>query len=444
MAQSKGLALSLDECHCLICMEFLIEPVTLPCNHTMCKLCFQVLLQNENLSCPFCRCWISSWTPYDICVDSFINEELWERIQAQYPQECRGRASLVFKDDSPVRKLSNPGELRKEYEEEMMRMEAERQATEERLNRASEEYIRELLAMDMEEERKKAEKLRLEKQRQMEEEEAKQLSLRESGTSPRKRKCKRKHCDNVPKSSLQSQPVSASKHRAVQDGQKTSAQTDGDGKSPTGQEIKTEEDTPAATLSSSLVSPKQGTSNPFSRDGNVGSSEDKAPKPSCSNYSMYTRCKNTEPEAAAAHSSDQTESGNSGSGVKEEPEDHAAEAKDEVSHTSSRKHTSKRKHQEPEAASKPGISYETRPEDSSDEEPQDFMTKRLIDLENLYFEKHQQEEQDRLFALELQRKWDEDLQRETRRKVYPRKYPPQYEAFHLDTSAKDNSKDKNI
>lgn len=310
-------------------------------------------------------------------------------------------------------------------------MEAERQANEERLNRASEEYIRQLLAMDMEEERKKAEKQRLEKKRQMEEEEAKKLSMSESATSPRKKKCKRKHCDNFPQSSLQAHPESAWKYKAVQDGKRTSAQTDGDGRSRMGQETETEENTPAATLLLSSVTPIPGTSNP---------SDDEAAKPSCSNYNVYVPF-----YATAAHSSAQTQSGHSGSGMREEIGDHTTEAKDEVSHTSSRKHTSKRKHQEPDAAGEPDISHEMAPEYSSDEEePEVFITKRLIDLEKLYFEKHRQEEQDRLFALELQRAWDEEVRRELRRRVSPRKCRHHHDAIHPDTSAKGDSKDKNI
>uniref|UniRef100_A0A8C8UPA3 RING-type E3 ubiquitin transferase n=1 Tax=Peromyscus maniculatus bairdii TaxID=230844 RepID=A0A8C8UPA3_PERMB len=92
MALSKPDDLTLDDCQCLLCMEFLIEPITLPCNHTVCKSCFKALLRKTFLSCPFCRTRVSSWARYHTHISSLINKELWERIQAQYPEECSRRS----------------------------------------------------------------------------------------------------------------------------------------------------------------------------------------------------------------------------------------------------------------------------------------------------------------------------------------------------------------
>uniref|UniRef100_A0A8C6MVA1 RING-type E3 ubiquitin transferase n=1 Tax=Mus spicilegus TaxID=10103 RepID=A0A8C6MVA1_MUSSI len=110
MASSKAKPLSLEDCRCLLCMEFLIEPITLPCNHTVCKSCFKALLRKTNLSCPFCRSLISSWARHHIHINSLINKELWGRLQTQYPEECRHRLSgeelstFVFNDDPPIRR----------------------------------------------------------------------------------------------------------------------------------------------------------------------------------------------------------------------------------------------------------------------------------------------------------------------------------------------------
>ncbi|XP_036031480.1 E3 ubiquitin-protein ligase RNF168-like [Onychomys torridus] len=460
MALSKADELTLDDCQCLLCMEFLIEPITLPCNHTVCKSCFKALLRKTFLSCPFCRAWISSWARYHTHISSLINKELWERIQAQYPEECSRRnpeedkPCLVFSEDPPpVRVLSNPGEMRKEYEEEMMRLEAERQATEEKQNRATKKYIRQLLAKDMEEEKLRAEKRRLEEQKQREEEEAKKLILGDIATSPRKKKRKQKHCDNVSKFSVPcAQLESASRYDAVQDSKKTSVKIDSDGKSTTGQGRKTK----TATVSRAPEIPNQGTVSSryalfHGYDVKVGTSGNEAPKPSCSNHNFYVPPKNIKAEAMA-HSPGETESGSGVSGMTVEIGNGTTEAQAKMSHSSSSKHTSKRKHEKSssEAAGEPVTSCELDTCDmpsksSSDEdEVQVLITKKLIDLENQYFEKHQQEEQDRLFALELQKAFDEEG-KEMWGEKFPKNKPYHYDASPPGTSAKGKgSKHKDI
>ncbi|XP_057616582.1 E3 ubiquitin-protein ligase RNF168-like [Chionomys nivalis] len=417
----------------------------------MCKSCFKALLRKLFSSCPFCRTPVSSWALDHTDINSLINEELWQRIQAQYPEECRRRDPeeeqplWVLSDALPAQVLSNPGELRKEYEEEMMRIEAERQATMERQTRASEEYIRQLLAKDMEEEKLWAEKRRLEEQRQREEEEeAKKLSMGDTATSPRKKNRKLKHCDRVPKLSLlQSRFESASQYDAVQDGKKISVKTDSDGKSCMGQKMKTKENMPAVTGSRGSEIPNQGTINTccasfYDYNVKVGTSEYDGAKPSCSKHLFDVPLKNIKLEEATAHSSAETENGSSVSGKSEEIGNSTTEAKDKMSHPSSSKHTNERKHQESssEAAGKSGTYLEMSPKPSLDEEETpDFVTKRLIELEHLYFEKHQQEDQDRKLALELQKAFDEEW----------REMSGDYNAFPPDTSAKGEvSKDKDI
>ncbi|XP_028729107.1 E3 ubiquitin-protein ligase RNF168-like [Peromyscus leucopus] len=452
MALSKPDDLTLDDCQCLLCMEFLIEPITLPCNHTVCKSCFKALLRKTFLSCPFCRTWVSSWARYHTHISSLINKELWERIQAQYPEECSRRCPeedksclVSYEDPPPVRVISNPGELRKEYEEEMLRLEAERQATEEKQNRATKKYIRQLLAKDMEEEKIRAEKRRLEEQKQREEEEAKKLSMDDTATSPRKRKRKQKHCDNVSKFSVPcSQLESASQHDAVQDSKKTSVKTDSDGKSTGGQGKKTKTGTRGPEIPNpGAISSRYALC--YGCDVKVGTSGNEAAEPSCSNHNLYVPPKNIKAEATA-HSPAETESGSSVSAMTVEIGNGTTEAKAKMSHSSSGKHTSKRKHEKSssEAASELGT-YDLPSKSSSDEdEMQVLITKKLIDLENLYFEKHQQEEQDRLFALELQKAFDEEGKKMWSEKV-PKNNPYHYDSSPPDTSAKgEGSKDKDI
>uniref|UniRef100_A0A671G5D6 RING-type E3 ubiquitin transferase n=1 Tax=Rhinolophus ferrumequinum TaxID=59479 RepID=A0A671G5D6_RHIFE len=100
MAEPKDMIPSLSEIQCKICVEILIEPVTLPCNHTVCKACFQSIIEKSNLCCPFCRRWISSWARYHTPRNSLVNMELWEKIQKHYPKECKLRISGQESEES--------------------------------------------------------------------------------------------------------------------------------------------------------------------------------------------------------------------------------------------------------------------------------------------------------------------------------------------------------
>uniref|UniRef100_A0A8D0NAQ6 RING-type E3 ubiquitin transferase n=1 Tax=Sus scrofa TaxID=9823 RepID=A0A8D0NAQ6_PIG len=110
--------------------EILLEPVTLPCNHTLCKPCFQWTVEKADLFCPFCCRWVSLWTQHHARTNSLVNMELWKIIQKHYPKEGKLRASgqeseEIVDDYQPACLLSKPGELRREYEEELNKVEAE-------------------------------------------------------------------------------------------------------------------------------------------------------------------------------------------------------------------------------------------------------------------------------------------------------------------------------
>ncbi|MBZ3885649.1 E3 ubiquitin-protein ligase RNF168 [Sciurus carolinensis] len=166
MALPKEAIPFLSQCLCQICVEILIqicveiliEPVTLSCNHTLCNPCFQSTVKKASLCCPFWHRQVSSWTRYRTRRNSLINMELWEIIQKNYPKECKYRVSgqgseEIVDDHQPIHLLGKPGELRREYEEEISKVEAQPQAGEEEENKASDEYIQRLLAE--EEEKKK-------------------------------------------------------------------------------------------------------------------------------------------------------------------------------------------------------------------------------------------------------------------------------------------------
>ena len=81
MAVCKDTIPSLLECQCQICVEILIEPVTLPCNHTLCEACFKSTVEKTNVCCSRCHCQIAFWTQYHTQRNSLVNMELWEIIQ---------------------------------------------------------------------------------------------------------------------------------------------------------------------------------------------------------------------------------------------------------------------------------------------------------------------------------------------------------------------------
>uniref|UniRef100_A0A3P8VN83 RING-type E3 ubiquitin transferase n=1 Tax=Cynoglossus semilaevis TaxID=244447 RepID=A0A3P8VN83_CYNSE len=75
----------------LICLEIFLEPVTLPCTHTFCKDCFLESVDKAALSCPLCRRRVSTWVRANSRNNTLVNEQLWQRIQISFPQQCERR-----------------------------------------------------------------------------------------------------------------------------------------------------------------------------------------------------------------------------------------------------------------------------------------------------------------------------------------------------------------
>lgn len=174
MPKSKNSPLTRSECVCPICQNFLLEPVTLPCNHTLCNPCFQSTVEKASLCCPFCRKRVSTWARYHARTGTLVNEALWGKIRSQYPEECRRRASGQDTEDMedesesyPSRHLCKPGEIRQEYEAEVSKIEAERLAQEEAERKASDEYIKKLLAEEEEEQHRQNDSIRVEMEEQL-------------------------------------------------------------------------------------------------------------------------------------------------------------------------------------------------------------------------------------------------------------------------------------
>ena len=81
--------LSLEDVTCKICLDFMIKPVSLPCQHNLCFLCFENCVQKSNLCCPLCRKRISVWCRQAAKNNTVVNIDLWERIKAQFPDKVK-------------------------------------------------------------------------------------------------------------------------------------------------------------------------------------------------------------------------------------------------------------------------------------------------------------------------------------------------------------------
>ncbi|XP_054431112.1 E3 ubiquitin-protein ligase RNF168 [Pteronotus mesoamericanus] len=497
MAVPKDGIPSLSECQCGICMEILIEPVTLPCKHTVCNACFQLTVEKANLCCPFCRRRVSSWTRYHTRRNSLINKELWEIIKKHYPKECKLRASgqgseKIVDDSRPVHLLSKPGELRREYEEEKSKVEAERRANEEEENKASEEYIQKLLAEEEEEEERQAEKRRREMEEQLksDEELARKLSIdinnfcegkvlaspmnsRKSDpvTSKLQKKGKRQTNTGDIQKYLSPKPPfgSASQSEVVQEDKKNSMSKETDSsdvKSPKWQEI--EEDMPTLSpqlcleiqeqdIKSSIESPMpqlcaNGTE--WCVEGEVKMRPSNHDKELCVTNHEGPEARVPYSREAAVKPCGKTENGCTLSDMTQIIGNNTVETENEESRLLiDKEDISKRKNQESlfEAVRDPCFSAKRRkmfPSSSSEQEETEIsFTQKLLDLEHLFFERHKQEEQDRLLALQIQKEVDREQMKPNRQKGSPDEYqlrttpsPPD----KLLNGKRNNSKDRNL
>lgn len=435
------------------------------------------------MCCPFCRRRVSSWTRYNTRRNSLVNKSLWETIQKHYAKECKLRVSgqeskEIVDDYQPVRLLSKPGELRREYEEEISKVAAERRASEEEENRASEAYIQKLLAEEEEEEKRRAEERRseLEEQLKNDEELARKLSIsvnnfcersiltssqssRKSdpvtNRSQKKNKNKQRITGDIQKYlSPKFQFGSASQSEVVLEEDKNSLSKEtnsSDMKDLMWQETEIE--------NMSILSPQICLD---SQEGVKSAEESSVPwlctcgSEKCLEGKVRTRSHSRNnscvgdheglkarivyPNKAAITLCDKPESdGYTASHITQIPGDGS-------------KDISKRKYQESlmEAVAEPHFSEKRRkivPKTSSGQEDTEMnFTEKLIDLERLLFERHKQEEQDRLLALQLQKEVDKEQMRLNRQKGSPDEYqlrtvssPPD----RLPSEQRKDSKDRN-
>lgn len=100
---------NLEDVGCPICLEILVEPITMPCKHTICKVgvplniyhlsvsvkyfdlrdnfqeCFEKTIELANTVCPMCKKRISIWCRKAKKVENLIDVRLWDKIKNQFP-----------------------------------------------------------------------------------------------------------------------------------------------------------------------------------------------------------------------------------------------------------------------------------------------------------------------------------------------------------------------
>lgn len=127
---SSDESLTESDVTCPVCLSMVVEPVTMPCAHEVCNSCFTSTVLMANKECPMCRMRIASWARKAAREGTLVNRTRWELIKSRFPQQVARRLSG---DDSRAgtpqrivpRSLCEPGEIRREYEEQRQRAEAE-------------------------------------------------------------------------------------------------------------------------------------------------------------------------------------------------------------------------------------------------------------------------------------------------------------------------------
>lgn len=130
--------LDLEEVFCIACRCIYLQPVTMPCGHTLCLECFKSMVDLTAYQCPMCRRRISNWLrKFKHDWDAMLNVDLWEAIKQQYPIEVQKR--LNDEDDGIEERIVNhdfsrvelkEGEIKKEFDDMKMNIYKEQEEKE--------------------------------------------------------------------------------------------------------------------------------------------------------------------------------------------------------------------------------------------------------------------------------------------------------------------------
>ncbi|XP_071440351.1 E3 ubiquitin-protein ligase RNF169-like [Hetaerina americana] len=172
--------LSLVDVECPVCRDVFIEPVTLPCKHRLCLQCFDGTMENVSLQCPMCRTRVGGWLRAATKDNRVIDVKLWELIKCEFSEyveaKLRGEAKEIRAELRPIC-VSQPGEVRREYEMHKKSLEEEQRRQREEEEKASTDLIRKLQEEESEELTKKT--MKIMKALELDEEVARKMMLDE-------------------------------------------------------------------------------------------------------------------------------------------------------------------------------------------------------------------------------------------------------------------------
>ncbi|XP_053163427.1 E3 ubiquitin-protein ligase RNF168 isoform X3 [Hemicordylus capensis] len=415
MSKKLEAPLSLSDCCCNICMEIFLEPVTLPCHHTLCKSCFQLTVEKASLCCPFCRRRVSSWARYNARKNTLVNVELWGKIQKYFPEECQRRINgQDLEEDAcipqPVHCLSKPGELRQEYEAEITKVEAERQAHEQEESKVSEEYIQRLLAEE-EAERRVTEEKKKQMAEQLLKDEMLARELSFSLVSLLKNSSSEEHL----LSSLSPGPSPSN-----------SCRTSKNKSSKSGNIIKylspkSSTAFPSKLLSKNLeeeiIGSSSGENNSTKNNFTCGEERKEDEMPTLSPQMI------NEETLISATSDNQKNSSIATCDLVKVLEINPVENKDHSGSPITKGITKRKSQDSPETAMDSCLNDKRRKTSlQSDEDEEEFDIQKQMSLEQQLYERYKQEEEDRRLALKLQKEIDKEQKTTNRKKGSPDEY----------------------
>uniref|UniRef100_A0A182JYY4 RING-type E3 ubiquitin transferase n=1 Tax=Anopheles christyi TaxID=43041 RepID=A0A182JYY4_9DIPT len=147
--------LRLDDILCAVCQSVLIEPVFLPCQHLFCRNCIRGTIETNKLYCPCCRKRFGTWYRNASRANELVHEQLWRAIQSQFrehldednPSGSSKRSTtqqakpLFTATPTSTVHLANPGDIGKEYKDELKRYQKEIFEEKAKEINATEQYI---------------------------------------------------------------------------------------------------------------------------------------------------------------------------------------------------------------------------------------------------------------------------------------------------------------
>ena len=152
--------LPLEDLICPICLDIFIEPITLVCDHVLCRECFNEHFQKAEFKCPLCKRRLSSWARKRLGgvnrgdSSSLVNWPKWKMIQAFHGEAVerrrRGDTCPGMLHERRQVVVAKQGQLHEEYVKMRTEFETNRKRELDEEEAASRLFIKELLRKERE------------------------------------------------------------------------------------------------------------------------------------------------------------------------------------------------------------------------------------------------------------------------------------------------------